>query len=594
MNLLRLLAYGLPFSLLLASGCATHTTTPAEATPAPAKPAVVPAPESPTATELTEPAEALTKSRPFDRETLFELLVAEFAGKRDRPDLALGTYLKTAHKTRDPQVAERATAIARYMGANQAALDAAMLWTDVDADNPAAHEAAATLLIRFNRLDEAMNHIDVLLAKKIDLNFDFLLNATRNADNKTIALLIGRMDGLLQKYPDNHQLWFTRGLLKHEQDKSQGLEDIEQSLALQPTYVNAIIAKARLLEERDQQKPARELLADATQASPDNKRLGLAYARLLLRQKRIDDANKEFARLVDHFPDDSDLVLSLALVAWENDQEQVAVEQLEKLVKTDRASEAHSYLGRIAASRNDKEKAIEHFRMVDIGPQYTAARIQMAALLAAENQIDSARQTLAQARQRAPQDSLQYYMMESEILSDAGRKTEALSVLDEASAKTPEDLNILYAKGMMLGELERWDDMEKVMRHILTKDPNNTDALNALGYTFADRNVHLDEAQRLINKALSIAPKNPAIIDSLGWLKFRLGDTVAALELLRSAYKEFPDHEVAAHLGEALWASGNHDEALQVWNAALKKTPDSKLIKKAMERLVPAPDTRTK
>lgn len=587
MNPLRLLASGLPLALLLTAGCATQPSAPIIVEPA--KPASTQPTDESDANALIEAPETLTKTRAFDRETLFELLVAEFAGKRERPDLALGTYLKAAHKTRDPLVAERATAIARYMGANQAALDAALLWSDVDPENPASHEAAATLLIRFNRLDEAMNHIEKLLEKKIELNFDFLLNATRNADIRTISSLISRLDGLLQKYPDNHQLWFTRGLLKHEQDKTQGLEDIEQSLTLQPAYVNALIAKARLLEERNKPKEAREILADATQASPGSKRLGLSYARLLLRQKRVDDAHKEFARLVDAFPEDSDLVLSLALVAWENDAEDVAVEQLEKLVDTERGSEAHSYLGRIASSRNDREKAIEHFRMVEVGPHFTAARIQMAGLLAAQKQIDSARQTLAQARQRAPQDALQYYMMESELLADAGRVDEALLVLDEAAKKTPDDLNILYARAMMLGELEKFDDMERALRAILAKDPNYTDALNALGYTFADRNVKLVEAEQLIGKALSLAPKNPAIIDSLGWLKFRLGDKVAALELLRTAYKEFPDHEVAAHLGEVLWATGQQEEAMRVWNESLKKTPDSKLIKKAMQRLVPSP-----
>jgi tetratricopeptide (TPR) repeat protein len=588
MNPLRLFAYGLPLSLALVAGCATQAPT----APQPS-PTTTPA-EMPTATDLTEPVETLTKSRPFDRETLFELLVAEFAGKRDRPDLALGTYLKAAHKTRDPLVAERATAIARYMGANQAALDASLLWSEVDPKNPAAHEAAATLLIRFNRLDEAMNHIEILLENNIELNFDFLLNATRNADQRTISQLVGRLDGFLQKYPENYQLWFTRGLLKHEQDKTQGLEDIEQSLMLQPTYANALIAKARLLEERNQPKQARNILSEATQASPGSKRLGLAYARLLLRQKRIGDAHKEFARLVDAFPDDSDLVLSLALVAWENDQEAVAIEQLEKLVETDRASEAHSYLGRIAAARNDRDNAIEHFRMVEVGPHFTAARIQMAALQAAQKQIDSARQTLAQARQRAPQDALQYYMMESELLADAGRTTEALAVLDEATGKNPGDLNILYARGMMLGELKRWDDMERVMRTIIERDPKNTDALNALGYTLADRNVRLDEAEKLITQALSLAPKNPAIIDSMGWLKYRRGDTVAALELLRAAYKEFPDHEVAAHLGEVLWITGQKEEATLIWTEGLKKTPDSKLIREAMQRLAPAPTTPPK
>lgn len=584
MNLIRLLVSGLPLAVLLASGCATQPTPATE----PVTPKVAPTPAP--STELTEAPKSLA-SRPFDRETLFELLVAEFAGKRDRPDLALGTYLKAAHKTRDPLVAERATAIARFMGANQAALDASLLWSEVAPESPAAHEAAATLLIRFNKLDEAMDHVEKLLEANIELNFDFLLNASRNADSKSIATLVSRLDLLLQKYPDNHQLWFSRGLLKHEQDNSQGLEDIEQALKLQPTYVNATIAKARLLEERGKKKDAQQLMEDATEAAPANKRLGLAYARLLLRQQKIDQAHEEFARLVEQFPEDTDLILSLALVAWENNAESVAVQQLEKLLGTDRSSEAHGYLGRIAASRNLMDKAIDHFRMVEPGPHFTAARIQMAGLQAEQKQLEAARQTLAQARQRAPQDALQYIMVESELLSGAGRTEEALALLNDAAKQKPDDLNIAYARAMMLGELQRYDDMEKELRAILVKDPNNTDAMNALGYTLADRNDRLDEATRLITKALSIAPKNPAIIDSMGWLKYRMGDTVAALELLRTAYKDFPDHEVAAHLGEVLWVTGQKEEAMQVWKEALNKKPDSSLIKKVMQRFVPAAPT---
>ncbi|CBL45438.1 Conserved hypothetical protein [gamma proteobacterium HdN1] len=572
MNTLRQATLSLPFVLMM-SGCATEPTQP---------PAAAAQPSSQQAENHAE--SKVAETRPFDPETLFELLVAEFAGKRDRADLALSTYLQTAHRTRDPAVAERATSIARYLGADQQALDAALLWAKVDPNNPAAHEAAATLLIRFNRLDPAMDHIDALLSRGIELNFDFLLNATRHADPQTLSRVAGRLNELVSKYPENAQIWFTRGLIRHEQDNTQGLDDIDRALELEPTYVNAIIAKARLLEERGGTKAARKALAHAVKQQPDSKRLGLSYARLLLRQKRIDDAQKEFSRLVAQFPEDTDLALSLALVAWENDAEGVAETQLKKLVDTERSNEAHTYLGRIAAAQHRNSEAVEQFSLVNEGPLFTAARMQMAALLASDKQVDEACQTLARARQRAPQDSLQLYMMESEILSAAGRKSDALNVLEQTAEQYPENLSVLYAKGMMYGDMDQWEPMEQTMRKILALDPNNADAMNALGYTLADRNIRLDEAYQLISKALSLTPNNPAVLDSMGWVKFRRGDLTGAVELLRAAYKDFPDPEVAAHLGEALWASGNQKDAAQVWNDALKKSPNNPLILNAVER----------
>jgi tetratricopeptide (TPR) repeat protein len=465
------------------------------------------------------------------------------------------------------------------------ALDAALLWTEVDTGNPSAHEAAATQLIRANRLDEAMDHIEQLLASDIELNFDFLLNATRGASPDALRSLTTRFDTLLKKYPTNHQLWFSRGLLRHEQDAATGMDDIDESLRLEPRYVNAIIAKSRLLEEQGDTDQALAFLRDATIADPTNKRFGLSLARLLLREKKLDEAQDEFERLSREFPDDADLTLSLALVAWENKAEAQAIEQLEKLVDTDRGGEAHSYLGRIATAQGRTREAIEHFSLVPPGPQFNAARIQMAGLQAQLKEYDALRENLAQARQLSPRDRIQFWLVESELLGEAGQHEAALDALEAAGRDSPAEANIRYAHAMLLGRMGKLDRMEAELRAILLKDPENTDALNALGYTLADQNRNLADAEGMIRRAYAKAPENPAIIDSLGWLRYRQGDLAEALSLLRKAYASFPDPEVAAHLGEVLWVKGQRDEALSIWKDGLSRHPGSTLIGSTMKRL---------
>lgn len=563
----RLPAFRLLPCLLLLTACASQPPAPA--------PTTVPAP----------PAREDTVIRPFDRETLLELLVAEFAAKRERPELTLGTYIKVAERTRDPAVAERASGIARFMAPPAVALDSALLWAEVDAGNPSAHEAAATQLIRANRLDEAMDHIEQLLASDIELNFDFLLGATRGASPDALKSLTTRFDALLRKYPANHQLWLSRGLLRHEQDAAAGMDDIEESLRLEPRYVNAIIAKSRLLEERGNTDEALAFLRDATIADPTNKRFGLSLARLLLREKKLDEAQGEFERLSREFPDDTDLTLSLALVAWENKAEAQAIEQLEKLVDTDRGGEAHSYLGRIATAQGRTREAIEHFSLVPPGPQFNAARIQMAGLQAQLKEYDALRENLAQARQLSPRDKTQFWLVESELLGEAGQHEAALEALEAAGRDSPAEATIRYAHAMLLGQMGKLDRMEAELRAILLKDPENTDALNALGYTLVDQNRNLAEAEGMIKRAYAKAPENPAIIDSLGWLRYRQGDLAEALTLLRKAYASFPDHEVAAHLGEVLWVKGQRDEAVKIWQDGLGRHPGSTLIGITMKRL---------
>ncbi|MDX1693289.1 MAG: tetratricopeptide repeat protein [Ketobacteraceae bacterium] len=556
-------------------GCATLGTSQEEPGTAPAA-----------ATETAQPKEEIT--RPFERETLYDLLVAEFAGKRNRADVALGKYLKQAHKTRDPVVTARATRIARYLGAHQAALDSAMLWMEIEPDNLEAKEVAATELIRFGQMDRAINLLEELLAANAEVNFEFLLRGLQGADEDRRAHVLNRLNKLIETHPDNAQLWFTKGAIEQiEKRWESALNSFSKALEVNPQYTNAILAKAKQLMALGRDQEALKFTRQATRDYPGNKRIGITYARMLISAQKLVEAQGEFGRLAARYPNDPDLILSLALISWENKMTDTAKAQLNRLLDMhQRENEAHTYLGRIAASEKDFESAIEHFTKVHRGPHYAQARIQLALIYAEIGEHVKAHNVLNIAREEMPEHEEQFYLAESEILSKQGKTREAIELLTSALEAHPGDTGILYTRAMLLEQLDEYERMEADLRSILSQDPDNTAALNALGYTFADRNERLDEAANLIEKAYALDPDDPAIIDSMGWIKYRLGDTEAALSYLRRAYEAFQDQEIAAHLGEVLWVIGHREEAARVWTEALKENPDSEILKRVMDRFI--------
>ncbi len=560
---------------LAVSGCSTLSTGGSDTSAVAAKQAKSDAEEE----EIT---------RPFDRETLYDLLVAEFAGKRNRADVALGKYLKQAHKSRDPAVTARATRIARYLGAHQAALDSAMLWMEIEPDNLEAKEIAATELIRFGQMDRAINLLEELLAANAQVNFEFLLRGLQGADADRRAHVLNRLNKLIETHPENAQLWFTKGAIEQiEKRWESALNSFSQALEINPQYTNALLAKSKQLISLGRDQEALAFTRQATRDYPKNKRIGITYARMLISAQKLVEAQGEFGRLASLYPNDPDLILSLALISWENDLTDTAKAQLNRLIDMrQRESEAHTYLGRIAASEKDFNTAIEHFTKVHRGANYPQARIQLALIYAEIGEYVKAHNVLVIAREEMPDHEAQFYLAESEILTRQEKIPEAIELLTGALETHQEDTGILYTRAMLLEQVDEYDQMETDLRKIISREPNNTAALNALGYTFADRNERLEEAASLIEKAYQLDPNDPAIIDSMGWIKYRMGDTETALTYLRKAYEAFQDQEIAAHLGEVLWVIGQQEEAAQIWTEALKENPDSKILKRVMDRFI--------
>ncbi|MCJ8169640.1 tetratricopeptide repeat protein [Atopomonas sediminilitoris] len=524
--------------------------------------------------------------RNFERDTLYALLVAELAGQRNRFDIALGNYVQQAHLTQDAGVAERAYHIADYLGASQAALDSAEIWVKQAPESIAAQRAAAIQLARAGKLDASLVHMEKVLQGQGKTHFDFLALSAAETDSETRQALLKSFDRLLEKYPDNNQLVFAKALLLHQEgDKQQALALLE-SQPSQQQDTSAIVLRAQLLNEQKRSKAARKLLAEAVTDKPDNKRLRLTYARLLIEQGKEDAARDEFVTLVELHPADNDLILSLGLLELQLNNLEAAREQLNILLnRGEHLDVAHFNLGNIASEQKDNDAAIEHFSQVQPGNEYLPAQMRLANLLLASGRYQEAQGILSQARAAQPDYAIQLYLIEAEGLAEHNQVEQAWAVMAAALSENPDDLDLIYTRAMLAEKRGDLDQLERDLRLIIEREPNNAMALNALGYTLADRTTRYQEALELIQAAHTLNSSDPAIVDSLGWVHYRLGQLDEAERLLRQAYAEFPDHEVAAHLGEVLWQQGKRDEAQRIWQEALKDKPASPLLQETMQRL---------
>ena len=547
-----------------------------------ARDATAPADDAATVAEAKKP----TVYGSFTQDTVYSLLTAELAGQRNRFDIALDNYVTQAIKTQDAGISERAFRIAEYLGADQAALDTALIWARNDPENLDAQRAAAIQLARSGRYDDSMVFMEKVLQGQGDTHFDFLALSAAETDQDTRDGLQKSFDRLLVKYPDNSQLVFGKALLLQQDGKSEAALALLEAHPPADGEIAPILLRARLLQSLDRGPEALPLLRKAIARNPDDKRLRLTYARTLVEQDRIDDAKVEFANLLQQYPEDDELRYSLALVSIEAKALDEATSYLQELIERDsHVDAAHLNLGRIFEERNDSEAALTEYALVGPGNDYLPAQLRQADILIANGRTDEASRRLAEAREAQPDYAIQLYLIEAETLGNNDKDAQAMQVLQAAIRQYPDDLSLLYSRAMLAEKRDDLAQMERDLRSILQREPENAMALNALGYTLADRTTRYAEAKGLIEKALQINPEDPAVLDSLGWVNYRMGNLDEAERLLRQALERFPDHEVAAHLGEVLWANGKRREARQVWAKAFEGQPDSPILRKTVLRL---------
>ena len=542
--------------------------------------------DSSAAEDVSSTPEKPTVYSSFSEDTLYSLLSAELAGQRNRLDIALDNYVTQAINTQDPGVSERAFRIAEYLGADQAALDTSLIWVKNAPDDIEAQRAAAIQLARNGRYDESLVYMEKVLQAKGDTHFDFLALAAIETDADTRAGLQKSFDSLLAKHPDNGQLIFGKALLMQQDGDAEGALKLLEKNPPQNGEVAPILLRARLLQSLNRGDEALPLLKKSVSQYPDDKRLGLTYARTLVEQNRMAEAKVQFASLVEQYPEDDELRFSLALVCLEGKSWDEAEGYLQELIERDsHVDSAHLNLGRIAEERNDPEGALVEYALVGPGSEYLPAQLRQADILISHGRGAEASKKLASARGAQPDYAIQLYLIEAETLAANNQTDRAWNTLQQALKQYPDDLNLLYSRAMLAEKRNDLDQMERDLRAIIKREPDNAMALNALGYTLSDRTTRYTEAKALIQQAYDLNPDDPAVLDSLGWVNYRLGNLDEAERLLRQALERFPDQEVAAHLGEVLWANGKQREAKKIWGTFLKENPDSPILRKTILRL---------
>ena len=550
---------------------------------------------SPEENEVSRPESSHTKSNndidqaSFSPETLYSLLVAEISGHRGRLDIALSQYMKQAEVTRDPKVVARANRIARYMRAPKPILDTASLWVEVEPDSIEARQVAAQQLMVFGRHEEALKHVDILLKLSANINLDELIKSASHLQPNEREKLIKNISQLAQKHRSNAKLALAQGvLLEMNKQNTEALKLFRDIHKHHPDFIPALISQARLLSKLGKKKEALTLLAKTVKKHPENIRLKLFYAQRLLQSGELKKAQDQLSSAQALSPDDSKLLFSLGMIYLENDLSEQARPFFERLIKIGKnANDAHFYLAAIDKDAKHLSAALEHLYKVQPGRNFVSARIQIADILNQQDKTVEAAESLISDRKKYPQFSSVLFLAQSDLLTKRERFEESYQLLEQALLSHANHPQLLYSKAMVAEKLLKLDVMEKDLLTIIENDPQNASALNALGYTLADRKLKLDEALTYITRAYTLAPNDPAIIDSMGWVHYRLNNLEKALIHLRKAYQIMPDQEIAAHLGEILWVSGYKKEARGIWADSLKKNPESKILKAVMTRFQP-------
>jgi tetratricopeptide (TPR) repeat protein len=562
--------YALALVCALITGCAT--LTPAE------KQDVVVTPEP------ADAAEAVPE-RPFPSDALYDLLVAEFALRRQAYDVSLDKYLKEAPLLRDAGVSAHTTHLAQFLQRQDEALDSAKLWVELEPQNVEANNTVAGLLAQQGRTLEALPYLEVVERQTGTANFAMLLNGFAQLSESQRTELVSEIDRLSAQYPKNARLLLAQALIHTEYEQYDvALENLDDLLALEPEHPQAILLETRILIEQKADDPYARI-ERALEKNPGDTQLRLQYARLLTATD-MPAAREQFEILSQQSPQDGDLLLSLALINREIGDSVAARAYLQKAIAMDQnVGESYYYLGRIAEDDNDYEEAIANYSKVGEGPEYLAASTRVGQLLVDSGELARSSAWFSEQRERYPTMREQLYGLEADILSRAGSLQEARDLLTKALAETPDSSGLRYARAMISEQMDDLQAMEKDLRALLAANPDNPTALNALGYTLADRTQRYQEAEALVVRALKLQPNEPAILDSMGWVLYRTGRYDAAVEYLGRAYAAFPDPEVAAHLGEVLWVKGDTESALRIWRGALVRDPGHPVLIETLQRL---------
>ncbi len=546
----------------------------------------------------TAAAEAPAPSNPpsqLSEEVLYKYLSAEIAEQRGNWRSAYVTMLSIAQQTRDPRIARRAMEIAVTAKQSGEALAAIRLWRELAPHSEEAMQYHLGLIVLSDNLAEAqpilqqhLKETQPQLVGPTFLQIQRLL--TRAKDKKAAFSLLENLAAPYPSVPEVHLALAQSAFLQGDAPRAKS--EAQKALALSPGSELAALTLAQVTAEKQE---AAKFLSGFLASHPNAREVRLAYARILIELKQYDSARAEFKRLLKDKPDDLTALYALGLLGAQSDdldEAEIYLKQylaaLEAQEEEDRdPSQAQLLLAQIAEERNDTQAALRWLEQIDpASPQaYMAALVKRAQLTAKSGNIASARKLLQGHPAEGETERAQMIVAEAQLLHSMNQSAEAMNVMESGLKRFPENTDLLYEYAMLAEKQNKLEIMETSLRKIIKIAPKNQHAYNALGYSLADRNIRLQEAFDLIAKALALAPEDPFIMDSMGWVQFRLGRLKEAEALLRRAYALRPDPEIAAHLGEVLWTKGQKEDAKSLWRDANSKDPKNDTLKSTLARL---------
>ena len=524
----------------------------------------------------------------LNESNLYDLLLGEIALQRDDAGLAAQTYIEVARRTRDPRVARRAIEVANFARQPELGLEAAKIWYSVEPASPQAIQVLAALLVSTKRVDEAEPYLEKLLeADGVNKESGFLQLNRLLAGNPDKASNLRVVRKLAARHPQIAQAQFAVAQAALAAgDDAGALSAIRQASALRPEWETAAIFEAQILQKRSPAEAAKSLGAFIDK-NPAAREARLNYARALVLDKRYPEARKQFEALLAANPGNADVVYAVGLLAFQLKDFPVAEENMKRLLTMGyRDPNGVKYLlGQIAEEQKQWPRAIEWYKQIDGGDNALAARVRTANAIAKQGRLDEARAYLKRIDTENEGEQVQLIVAEAQLLREANRPRDAYDMLGQALKKDPDQPELLYDFALTAEKLERFDVLESNLRKLIRVRPDHAHAYNALGYSFAERNLRLPEAKKLIERALELAPEDYYIVDSLGWVLYRQGDLKGAAAQLRRAYGARPDAEIGAHLGEVLWVMGERTEADRVWKESLDLSPENETLLKTIKRL---------
>jgi tetratricopeptide (TPR) repeat protein len=520
-------------------------------------------------------------------EFVYKYLLAEIALQRNDPNAAGHLYLDLAKLTKNSFLAQNAAQLGSMVRNGRLALDAADVWSKLDPTSADAQKVLAEMYIASGNLAKARPIVKKILESDESKGdgFLYLNNILSQVENKTNALRF--IIDIAKPYPNMVEAHFAVAHTAHMAGNDT-IRDRELKIvdALDPKWETSILFKGAILFQQDPNQAIDEY-KKFIKTNPKSNAVRLELAKALVQTEQYTEAKQHFEKLVNSPLASSDLSLTVALLALESGDDLVAEKYLNQALerKYPNPDQIYMYLARIYAQREDLANVLNWVEKISAGPMFVDSRIFAAQSIRAKNGVSDAIKYLEQFKSLDRQEKLKFLQLKTSFLYNDNQYQQAINLMLSEEEKYNDSAEFYFDFGLLYEKNKDFESMEKHLKKAISLKPDYAIAYNALGYSYADRNIKLDDAKKYIEIALSIDSQNHYILDSMGWVHFRLGNYDIAYEFITKAYTIQEDPEIAAHLGEVLWKQGKQNEAISIWQSSLEKFPENLILIETKNRL---------